>query len=68
MLSTDEAGQATRAREADNVDPRVEVLVNELIGRVADKWTMLILEALEEHGEMRFTRLGKAVPGSARRC
>lgn len=63
MLSTDEAGQATRAREADNVDPRVEVLVNELIGRVADKWTMLILEALEEHGEMRFTRLGKAVPG-----
>ncbi|MCE7797587.1 helix-turn-helix transcriptional regulator [Sphingobium sufflavum] len=45
------------------VDPRVERLVNELIGRVADKWTMLILEVLEEHGELRFTRIGKLVEG-----
>jgi DNA-binding HxlR family transcriptional regulator len=45
------------------VDPRVEALVNELIGRVADKWTMLVLEALEEQGELRFTQLAKAVTG-----
>ena len=45
------------------VDPRVEVLVNELIGRVADKWTMLVIEALVEGGEMRFTRLAEAVGG-----
>ena len=45
------------------VDPQVATLVNELIGRVADKWTMLVLEALEEHGEQRFTRLGRLVPG-----
>lgn len=44
-------------------DPRVEALVTELIGRVADKWTMLILEVLEEHGELRFTRIGEHVPG-----
>ncbi len=44
-------------------DPRVEALVTELIGRVADKWTMLILEVLAERGEMRFTRIGEAVPG-----
>ncbi len=44
-------------------DPRVESLVNEVIGRVADKWTMLILEVLAERGEMRFTRLSEAVPG-----
>ena len=44
-------------------DPRVEALVNELIGRVADKWTMLILEVLAEHGELRFTRLGELVGG-----
>ena len=44
-------------------DPRVEELVNEIIGRVADKWTMLVLEALAENGEMRFSRLGKHVPG-----
>jgi DNA-binding HxlR family transcriptional regulator len=44
-------------------DPRVEALVNELIGRVADKWTMLILEVLDEHGELRFTRIAEFVPG-----
>lgn len=42
-------------------DPRVEALVNEVIGRVADKWTMLILEVLAEHGETRFTRVGQLV-------
>jgi DNA-binding HxlR family transcriptional regulator len=45
------------------IDPRIETLVNELIGRVADKWTMLILEILAEKGEMRFTRLGELVGG-----
>ncbi|MBN8844231.1 MAG: helix-turn-helix transcriptional regulator [Sphingomonadales bacterium] len=45
------------------LDPRVEMLVNELIGRVADKWTMLLLEALEDNGECRFTRLAQLVPG-----
>ena len=44
-------------------DPRVEALVNEAIGRVADKWTMLILEVLAEHGETRFTRVGELVGG-----
>ena len=44
-------------------DPRVEALVNELIGRVADKWTMLILEVLDENGELRFTRISELVPG-----
>ncbi|TPG59005.1 transcriptional regulator [Roseomonas nepalensis] len=44
-------------------DPRVEALVNELIGRVADKWTMIALEVLAEHGEMRFTGLSRAMPG-----
>ena len=44
-------------------DPRVEALVNEVIGRLADKWTMLILEVLAEHGETRFTRVGELVGG-----
>jgi DNA-binding HxlR family transcriptional regulator len=44
-------------------DQRVENLVNELIGRVADKWTMLVLDLLAERGEMRFTQVGKAIPG-----
>ncbi|MHB8287604.1 MAG: winged helix-turn-helix transcriptional regulator [Caulobacteraceae bacterium] len=45
------------------LDPKVEALVNEVIGRVADKWTMIILEVLIEHGELRFTQLGKLAGG-----
>jgi DNA-binding HxlR family transcriptional regulator len=46
-----------------DVDPKVEALVNELIGRVADKWTMIVLDVLAEHGELRFTRLGELAGG-----
>jgi DNA-binding HxlR family transcriptional regulator len=46
-----------------DLDPRIEALVNDLIGRVADKWTMIILEVLAEKGELRFTRLGELVEG-----
>ena len=45
------------------VDPRVEALVTDLIGRVADKWTMLVLEVLAEKGELRFTRLADLIEG-----
>jgi DNA-binding HxlR family transcriptional regulator len=45
------------------IDPRVEKLVVDLIGRVADKWTMIILEVLVEHGELRFTQLSRLVTG-----
>jgi DNA-binding HxlR family transcriptional regulator len=46
-----------------NIDVRIEALVKDLIGRVADKWTMLILEVLIDKGELRFTQLGKLVEG-----
>jgi len=41
----------------------VDALVNDVIGQVADKWTMLILEVLADHGELRFTQVGRHVPG-----
>jgi DNA-binding HxlR family transcriptional regulator len=44
-------------------DPKLEALVREIIERVADKWTMFVLEVLEEHGVVRFTRLGELVGG-----
>lgn len=47
----------------EQVDPELEALVREIIGRVADKWTMLALEVLEEHGPLRFTRLGDLIGG-----
>ena len=43
------------------IDPRIEKLVEDLIGRVADKWTMLILEVLVGSGTLRFTQLSKLV-------
>jgi len=42
---------------------RVEALVQDLIGRVADKWTMIVLEVLGERGRLRFTQLGALVGG-----
>ncbi|BDP42040.1 ArsR family transcriptional regulator [Deinococcus aetherius] len=50
-----------RAAQPPQSDPELDSLVREIIGRVADKWTMLVLETLEEHGRLRFTRLGELV-------
>jgi DNA-binding HxlR family transcriptional regulator len=47
----------------DRDDPELDALVREIIGRVADKWTMIALEALAEHGPVRFTRLGELIGG-----
>ncbi|MDO7844476.1 winged helix-turn-helix transcriptional regulator [Sphingomonas immobilis] len=46
-----------------DIDPRVEELVTEVIGRVADKWTMVVLDVLAEHGELRFSRLAALSDG-----
>lgn len=46
-----------------HADPRIEALVTEVIGRVADKWTMILLDVLAEHGELRFTRLSELTGG-----
>lgn len=46
-----------------DADPAVDALVHELIGRIADKWTMIILEVLSEHGTLRFGRLAELSGG-----
>jgi len=46
-----------------DIDPRIERLVNDLIGRIADKWTLLVLELLEEKGTLRFTEIARQVEG-----
>jgi len=46
-----------------NTAPELDALVNDVIGRVADKWTMLILEELADNGELRFSQINKLVPG-----
>lgn len=51
------------APDGTPADPALTALVNDLIGRIADKWTMLILEVLEQGGTLRFTQIARAVPG-----
>ena len=43
--------------------PEVDRLVTEVIGRVADKWTMLVLEILTKHEVLRFTRIAEQLEG-----
>ena len=43
--------------------PEIDRLVEEVIGRIADKWTMLLLEALAQNGVVRFSRLSTLVGG-----
>ena len=67
MLTKKQIAQAKscygKACEDFEIDPRVEALVNELIGCVADKWTMLVLEELASRGELRFSHIAKAIGG-----
>jgi DNA-binding HxlR family transcriptional regulator len=63
MKRKNSSGKTLLAKSAIEVDSTVEVLVRQIIERVADNWTMLVLEVLEEHGTVRFTRLGEFVGG-----
>jgi DNA-binding HxlR family transcriptional regulator len=47
----------------DDHDPRIARLMNHLIGRVAAKWTILVLETLDHRGRLRFHELQRAIPG-----
>ncbi len=44
-------------------EAKVDALVREIIERIADKWTMVVLDLLAEHGRTRFTQLGKLAGG-----
>ncbi len=48
---------------ANASSPEVDRLVEEVIRRVADKWTLLLLETLGQHGVVRFSRLAKLIGG-----
>lgn len=46
---------------AKRSDPVLDGLVLDVLDRVADKWTMCVLEVLHQHGVLRFTRVGDLV-------
>jgi DNA-binding HxlR family transcriptional regulator len=47
--------------------PEIDDIVLHVIGRVADKWTMCVLEVLEQNGTLRFTRIAQLVGGVSQR-
>lgn len=51
------------AKASAKPDDKVDALVREIIERVADKWTMVVLDILADHGTVRFTKLGKLAGG-----
>ncbi|MET0256729.1 MAG: winged helix-turn-helix transcriptional regulator, partial [Luteibacter sp.] len=50
-----------RALGEERTDPELDALVREIIGRIADRWTMLCLEVLADHGRLRFGRLADLI-------
>ena len=55
--------QKTATKSDARSQAKVDALVREIIERIADKWTMVVLEVLAEHGSTRFTQLGKLAGG-----
>ena len=51
------------AKSSTRSDAKIDALVRDIIERVADKWTMVVLDVLAEHGTVRFTQLGKLAGG-----
>jgi DNA-binding HxlR family transcriptional regulator len=43
--------------------PEVEALVRDIICRIADKWTLLVLDLLEEKGTLRFGEIVRGIAG-----
>lgn len=64
---SDEASKHQRVQqqlaEAEPLDAKVEQLVTDVVGRIADKWTMIIIDVLAEHGELRYSHIQKHVGG-----
>ena len=49
--------------EGRSASAEIDRLVEQIIARVADKWTLLLLEVLAQHGVLRFSRLAALVEG-----
>jgi DNA-binding HxlR family transcriptional regulator len=52
----------TRTRSSTTPSAK-EALVHEMLERVADRWTLLVIDALESRNELRFSRLRERLSG-----
>lgn len=56
--------QSYKARDyPQDVDPKIEALVREMISGFADKWTIVILDTLWDEGTLRFSEIARHVTG-----
>ncbi len=46
-----------------HASPEKEAFLRDILVRIADKWTLAVVECLDVNGEMRFTRLQESVGG-----
>ena len=56
-------GRAVRSGQSCETLPKKEALVREVLERIADKWTLLVIDALDGEKELRFSRLQERVGG-----
>ena len=52
-----------RGAKAAEATAKKQALVREMLERVGDKWTLLVIEELGSGGKMRFTRLRDQIGG-----
>jgi DNA-binding HxlR family transcriptional regulator len=52
----------TREKSWPTFSEQVETMTQELIGCIADKWSLIVLEELHTRGVMRFNELRKRIP------
>ena len=53
--------------EGNPSSPETEARVRAVLERVADRWTLLVVDALEDGAPTRFTRIRERIPGISQR-
>ena len=61
-ITEDEQHETHPVSAIARCNPQVDELTFELLGQIADKWTLLVLEELTENSVMRFTELRRKIP------
>lgn len=54
-------------RQPCEASPEKAALVREMLVRLADRWTLLVIDALEDEESLRFSRLQQRVEGISQR-
>lgn len=58
-----ETNSAARAAKVSSNPAEKDAMVREMLERVADKWTLVVIDELSSGGELRFSRLRNRIGG-----